>query len=65
MKSTKCESKQMIEAIRIWFHNNGGDVQTKIKHTKINNAESEIVNIKPIGFENYKPNLKDDIKRKW
>lgn len=59
LQLTECESKQLVEATRLWFARNGGPVKLKIKSTRISHDHSEIVKIKPDTFE---PKFTDGIK---
>lgn len=59
MKPTKCEMDQIIEATRIWFHNNPGKI--KIKECKVISWEQNKIPDMPEDFKDV--NIKDFINK--
>jgi len=55
MNLTTCEGNQLIEATRLWFGRNGGEIQRTIKTVRVIHDQDDHINFKPKDFENHTP----------
>ena len=58
MRLTKCESNQLIEATRMWFNKNGGNVDVKIKKVEVSHQHDNVTFIRPLNFSKVEKKIK-------